>query len=604
MDSENGRKVASKSDKILKFDKSERRLADSMQKRLDEGDAEGAIAMGYRWVEFYGPCVDAYAMLADGYEMLEANAQAIKVWYRFLDMCEEDCLGEAYEGLAVNYMNLGRDSQAAYYYNLLLQVDDDISEESKMEIVETFSKPHKSLFRTVYPPEKADYTPELETGLEALKRGDFAAAEESFSAVEKGAKQYFSAQNLIAVSYLLQGNNERAKALCEKLIAENPEDVQVNTTYAAALGQMELRDEAKRVAKKLYTMPASDSDELYKIATVCCENELHKEALEKFCELENEVQNDRMLLYFKAVAACKSGEYALSRKTFEKLLTLYPEASVARYYYDVLRLWLENKDKEELQPPQTSYFYSLPKEVSERYCDLLIFLNKLSRSEAEAVMDNPQIRVVLDWAFDEANETDELRLLAVHAAVHCGYDFFVRDVLLDAEVPDAVKIKTLQLLLMRNAEDSFGVVLYNVYRRVKLRRVKTGVKKRKKFLEAFSSAYSKFGILSDRHGRKICAASELLYRCLLAAGKGEMLDETNDAAAAIYLLAGLKEGGGTLKAAAEFFGAKAENTKRILETVKQVTNEVMQASTREQSENGEKDEESEKTEKEDDDGRK
>lgn len=596
-----GRKVASKDDKILKFDRSEKRLADSMQKRLDAGDGEGALTLGYRWVEFFAPCVDAYAMLADAYEMLEANAQAVKIWYRFLDMCEEDCLGEAYEGLAVNYMNLGRDSQAAYYYNLLLQVDDDISEESKMEIVETFSKPHKSLFRTVYPPEKADYTPELEAGLEALKKTDYAAAEEAFSAVEKGSRQYSSAQNLIAVSYLLQGNNEGAKALCERLILENPEDVQANTTYAAVLGQMGMREKAKEVAKKLYTLPASDSDELYKIATVCCENELHKEALKKFCELENEVQNDRMLLYFKAVAAYKSGEYALSIKTFERLLTLYPEASVARYYYDILRLWLENKDKEDIQPPPTTYFYSLPKEMSERYCDLLVFLNKLTRAEAATIMDNPQIRVVLDWAFDEADETDETRLLAMHAAVRCGYDSFVRDILLDPEVSDLIKIRTLQLLLMRNEENIFGVVLYNVYRRVKLRRVKTGVKKRKKFLEAFSSVYSKFGILSDRHGRKICAASELLYRCLLAADKADWLDAVNDVSAAIYLLAGLKEGGGTLKAAVEFFGAEEENTKRILEEVKRVTNEVMQAATREQTGKGA--EKVKKAEKEDDDER-
>lgn len=589
MDGKNGRKVATGDGKILKFDRSEKRLADSMQKRLDAGDAEEALRLGYRWVDFYGPCVDSYAMLADAYEMLEVNAQAIKIWYRFLDMCEEDCLGEAYEGLAVNYMNLGRDSQAAYYYNLLLQVDDEISEESKMEIVETFSKPHKSLFRTVYPPEKADYTPELERGLESLKKGDYAAAEEAFSSVERGAKQYFSAQNLIAVSRLLQGKNEEAEKLCAALIDQNPADVQAYTTYAAALGQMGRRDEARSIAEKLYSLPASDSDELYKIATVCCENDLHKEALEKFSELENEVQNDKMLLYFKAVAAHKSGDLNLSIRTFEKLLALYPTASVARYYYDVLRLYRENKDNPAVQPPETSYFYSLPKEMRDRYCDLLYFLKKLSRVEADTIMDNPQIKIVLDWAFDEADDSEEVPMMAVDAAVHCGYDAFVRDILIDQEISDAIKIKTLQLLVMRNTEDSFGVVLYNVYRRVKLHRIQLSVKKRKKFLEAFASVYSKFGILSDHHARRICAASELLYRCLLAAGKEEWLDEVNDVSAAIYLFAGLKEGGGSMKAAAEFFNANGENTARIIGEVKSVTDEVMKAASKKKEGDGKDD---------------
>lgn len=584
MNVKNGRKAANGGDKILKFDRSEARLADSIQKRLDAGDGEGALRLGYRWLEFYGPCVDAYAMLADAYEMMEANSQAVKMWYRFLDICEEDCLGEAYEGLAVNYMNLGKDSQAAYYYNLLLQVDDDISEESKMEIVETFSKPHKSLFRTVYPPEKADYTFEIEKGLDLLKQGEYAAAEDSFSSVDIYSPQYSAAQNLIAVSYMLQDRNEDAKRLCEKLIGENPTDVQALTTYAAVLGQMEKRDEARAVAQKLYTMPTADSDELYKIATVCCENGLHREALEKFCELEKEVQNEKMLLYFKAVAAYKSGENDLSIRTFEKLLALYPEASVARYYYDVLRLWLENTDKADMQPPQMTYFYSLPKEMREKYCDLLFLLHKLNRAEAAEVMDDPHIKTVMNWAFDETDETGEIQILAVNVAIRCNYDSFVRKILLNQDLSDAVKIRTLHLLVMRNVEDDFGVALYNIYRRVKLHRIKVGVKKRKKFLDSFASVYSKFGILSDYHGRRICAASELLYHCMLAVEQTDRLDAVNDVAAAIYLLSALKEGGGTLKAATDFFNADGENTVRILNLVKQVTGEVMQYNSKKEKE--------------------
>ncbi|MBP5242446.1 MAG: hypothetical protein J6Z36_02005, partial [Clostridia bacterium] len=352
------------SPKVKKFDGDrESRLMDSARKRLDEGDYITALRLLNRRNENFADDADSCASLADAYELMEAGGQAIKAWYRFLDVCEKEDLSEAYEGLAVNYMNLGRESQAAYYYNQLLRVDPDITEESKMEIMETFSRPKKSLFKVVYPPEKADYTAEMEEGLTFLKEGKYADAREAFSAVPKEANQYFSAQNMVAVSYLLDDKLEDAKTLCENLLAENENDVQVCTTYAAVLGQLKQYDAAKKVAEKLSKAQTEDTDELYKIATVCCENDMHAQALEKFQKLEELIPSDKNILYFKAVAAYTSGDIKQCLDAFDRLLVIYPEAAVARYYYDHLRLYLDNQDKVDMQKPELTYFYTLAQQA-------------------------------------------------------------------------------------------------------------------------------------------------------------------------------------------------------------------------------------------------
>lgn len=569
------KKTSARRKKILKFRRNEEILLTAADKRIEEGDYFTALRFLNSYGEEYAPCVDLFEMQADVYEMLEVNNQALKAWYAFLDACDEESLADVYEGLAVNYMNLGKETQAAYYYNLLLQVDDDISEENKMEIVETFAKPKKNPFRFVYPPEKADYEEFLNEGLKALKEGKFASAREFFDEVAPLSRQYKPARNLTAISYLLEDKVEEALAICKQLIEEDENDVQAYTTYAAVLGQMGKRAEAMKVARKLCEMPTDDTDELYKIATVCCENELHREALEKFTVLEREIVNDRTLLYFKAVSAYKSGEIQLCIDTFERLLTVYPEASVARYYYDVVRYYMDNREKEDIQQPDLSYFYTVPQQVREQYGELLCFLKKIRKDAAESVGDDRQVRTVLNWCFDESDGSEiDLQNMAVAVAIHCGSEKFVRQVLLNPEVSDLVKLFALEKIAERNRFDEYGVVICHIYRKVKFMRVNLGQKKHRRFMQAFAAVYAKFAIISVNHAKRVCAATELLYHCMLRMETMYLADRPGDVALAVYLLSGIKEGGGTAQSAAKIFEADVDNAEFMVHLVKKVTDDI------------------------------
>ena len=432
----------------------------------------------------------------------------------------------------------------------------------------------RDAFKIVYPPEKADYTEQMEKGLRALKDGDFACARTYLEQVQEGAKQYKNAQNLLAITCLLEDKKDEARNICQKLLSQDENDVQANTTYAALLGQSEERQKAKEIAIKLSKIQTSDSDELYKIATVCCENDMHAQALEKFVQLEKEIKNDGNLLYFKAVAAFKSGDVDLAIETFGKLLTVYPEAAVVRYYYDILRYYRENKEKE-VPMPELTYFYRVPQPVREKYFDLLCFLDKLRKDEAKVVSDNPQVEGVLRWCFDELDGADgDLQIFAVCVAIHCHCEEFLQEMLLDPDVSDVVKLKALHLLAVQNEDCEYGVVIYHIYRRLKFYRIKTGVKKRKRFLEAYASVYAKFVVVSDNYAQRIRAAAELLYNCLLVREATGYIDNTADISCVIYMLAGIKEAGATVEAASKLFGANAQTVQEILSLVETVTQEV------------------------------
>ena len=99
----------------------------------------------------------AYPRVVDCYEAMGLHGSAIQWLYLWLDevfdsydMEWQEDLPEIYEGLAVNYLNMGKDAQSAYYYNKLIDVDDTLPPEAKLEIAETFAKPKKNNFRFRY----------------------------------------------------------------------------------------------------------------------------------------------------------------------------------------------------------------------------------------------------------------------------------------------------------------------------------------------------------------------------------------------------------------------------------------------------------------------
>lgn len=553
-----------KNGSVMKMDNSIKRLGQMADNYYNEGKYILALRFAYKQLENYDGDGDVYARLCDIYEGMGLNGSAINWWFHFLDIAEEEDLPDIYEGLAVNFLNMGNESQAAYYYNRLIDADETLPPETKMDIAEAFATAKKDKFRFVYPPKLADYSKEISIGAKALKAGDCNRAIGELSKVEKGSKEYMSAQEMQAVAYLLAGETQQAEEVCVELLKDYPDDVRAQATLAAVYLEQGRDVESRALAEQLAQEKLEDTDDLYKVATVCCENGLHAEAYEKFSILDRKMPYDGRMLYFKAVSAYKCGKIEEAERALSDLCDIYPDAEVAKYYLRAIRNYKEGVGAK----PELIYFYHLPQEERESRCRLLLRISEASKDEAQifgvlALRDG-----YFHWCFDEMDGADhDLQHLALIAAVRARADEFLYGVMLDPDVLDVLKIEALRLLYERNENLELGIVLCNIYRKAYIQRIKIGRKKRKAFIGAYARIASKFVLLNEEYGDKMKYAAETLYRALEKYESLDLIDNTDDCACAIFVMAGLKELGSDMHTVARAFDASPERVGVLLSVV-------------------------------------
>lgn len=550
--------------KTVKIDFGRERMGKQADRLYNEGKYLSALRLAYKELDMYGGDGDVYARLSDIYEGMGLQGTAINWWFRFLDVAGEEDLPDIYEGIAVNYLNMGNESASAFYYNKLIDADDSLPEETKMDIVDAFAVDKRDKFRFVYPPRLADYSREMTIGAKALKAGDFDRALRELSKVEKGAKDYAKAMEMQAVAHLLAGKTDEAEKTCLALLESEPQDIRGKATLAAIRLEQGREADSLELAQELAKENPENTDDLYKIATVCCENGLHETAYFKFCALDKKLPYDGRMLYFKAVSAYKSGRVKEAEQALDTLCSIYPDAEVAKYYLRAIREYLEG----EAPAPELIYFYHLPQDEREERCRMLLKLSELPLEEAQLFGLIAAHDGYFRWCFDEMDGADhDLQYLALITAVRVRADEFLQDVFLDFEISDVLKIEALRMLYERNEDAEYGLVLCNVYRRVKIMRIAIGRKKRKKFLEAYAKLASKFAVLDERYAKKIKEVAEKFYGDMQKNGGFELIDDTDECACALFLLSGVRELGNDEQRIAAAFGVDLERVRKLMYAV-------------------------------------
>ncbi len=552
--------------KTEKIQFNRKRYAQIADKYYNEGDYLAALRFAHREYREYGGDFDVYARLCDIYEAMGLQGTAINYWYKLLHIAREEDLPDVYEGLGANYLSLGNERQAAYYYNKLIDVDDTLPEETRMDVAEAFSKDKKSGFRFVYPPELADYSEQLALGTAAFKRGEFQRAIASLDEVPKESKDFTAAKELQAIAYLLNENAEAAERSCLELLEGEPEEIRALATLAAVYLESGRTEEALALAKKLSAMQTNDRDEGYKIATVCCENGLHEQAYEWFSKLERETAYDGRMLYFKGVAAYKCGKLDEAEDALFELCEIYPDAEVARYYLRAIRQYRrEIADGKACSPPELTYLYHLPQEEREERSKILLRIGECPKDEAQLFGLIVLHDGYFTWCFDEMDGGDrELQYLALVTANHVRADEFIQDVLLDFEVADVLKVECLRMLIERNEEMDVGVVLCHIYKLAKIRPIAVGRKRRKRFVEGYARVLSKFIMLDENYAKKVKRSTEKLYALLEENGGLDLASNPDELACAIYLYAGFRELGQDQATVAAAFNANVDRVGVLL----------------------------------------
>ena len=547
------------SDKVTKLDLSDEFLLESAEKRYRDGDYFGALTMLNKRAQMYESSADACALYADIYEEMELYRLSADAWFRFLDTCNEADFPEGYEGLAVAFMNLNNDVQSAYYYRRSLTEEDLDSVFEKFDGTD-WAPEKKPQLRLVYSNDGTHGNPNaLSEGLALLKEGRLEEARETLRDIPAVSSDYASAAGLAAMCTLMLGDEEGAEEECKKLLDEYPDNVQALTTYCAVLGARENREGAKEVAQKIALLKIDSTDDLYRAATALCETGLHQEAYEKLEILKKRIPYDDNVLYFHAVAAQHTGRTEEAIDSLERLTTLFPRKAVARYYLERLR---ELRDGGRKEVPMT-YYYRMPEEEYRTVADFLIAAS--NAPDPTLLSELTSLEEFYRLAFDELEGRDEkLQMIASKVAVRCRNDKFVRDVLLNYEGDEIIKLSILHDITMRNEDDSFGVVICNLYKEFFTHHLEIGERKREQFLKAFADVYSKFALLGEENEGKICAAAEDIYATLSEMDAWEYMDERTSLAAAIYREARMKRAERSLDEVVKMFEADKIIVERIL----------------------------------------
>ncbi|MGN0805883.1 MAG: hypothetical protein ACI4MC_02495, partial [Candidatus Coproplasma sp.] len=408
----------------------------------------------------------------------------------------------------------------------------------------------------------ADYSAEMNKGVDLMRANDFDGAIAEFEKVGEGNEKYLIARNYIAMCNVIADRDDEAEQECLHILSHDPENIHALTTLSAVKSQQNKREEARELAYRLLKADATDSDDMYKIATVCCENGLHAEAYDLFCRMDDRFAYDCSFLFFKAIAAYNCDKIEKSIQIFDTLLTIYPNAVTADYWYYVV---LEESKKPFEKRRELEYFYRLPRSECEANVAMLSAFNHLSDSNAQKILEEADLSAAIHWCMDEGepNATDELRLIGAFSALKGGMDDTVRDILLDSFMPDRVKLELLSGRVQQNREGVYGIVLCNMYRNVSIPRVDLGRKKRKTFLHAYGLAFSRFAVLDVSYPVKIAVATEELYMKLEEEGRLEQCKSVPDLAAAIIRVSAIKEELSE-EQICNFFGANIEKVEKLV----------------------------------------
>jgi len=543
--------------KTVDIDLSADRLIAVAADMVDNHNYIKALKMLNKNAEEEGGDEDSLMLYAEIYDDLGLCEMCINGWFRYLDEASPDSpLSECYEGLAVNYMNIDKPQYSAFYYNKLLFESRDIDEETRAQILKDFLTEEENPLKFVWPPKLADCSETIKEGILKLREGDYEKAEEIFGQVHEDNPRYAEARNYVAMCKIILDKHAEAEEECLNILKKFPQNVQAMSTLTAVKCETGETKEALELTDRLLKIKTDNQDEIFKIVTVCAENKMHAEAYRQILKLYGEIAHEKPVMFFKAVSAYNCGKIAESLNAFDDLVTLYPDAVTARYYYDKVR---GGECEKEL-----TYYYRLPQELREKALKYISDYIKLSPREAKSFEGFFELYDCIKWCLDECGNDDEIKMLAAQVSVRAGFDDIVRNILLDAFCNDALKIETLMRLARRNEDNDFGLTIYHIYKCVPTHKLEIGRLKRKIFVEAYAGLLAHFGILDEDNGDSLAHATEYVYEKLCAEGRLNEVKKQDVLSAAIYALSGVDERNVTGTDICKFFGVKRSDVYNLI----------------------------------------
>ena len=422
--------------KVLLFDKSEERYIKLANKRIEEKDYVGALALLFSVME-KGNNYKIYAKIAGIYSEIEQYELSNKFWFKYMFYAPKDRVSSCYESIASNFYELNNLWGAAYYINQKFMTDGELSKElENEEILEYLSGNEKKdlRYRVVYPYDKADYKLEIESARQAIQMNDFKSAVSLFESVplpcldEEGLNDF-------AVAYMMVEDYDSAEQVARESIKRYGETLGAFCNLST-ISQMKKDDEnCKYYYEKALSLRGNSEDEHYKILNPAIETGDHKTIKECLEKILIDRPNDLTIRFHLALAFVNLYEYDKGLKELIKIYQYNPNDFVVEYYLNIVKRIIDgDSEKERLLPLE--YLKAFPKKIIKKYeNDILRMLKNPERISQEIKKES--VKKLLTWGLTSKEVKDEIMrssAMVLSVADDKTFKEIAFDILLNPEV--------------------------------------------------------------------------------------------------------------------------------------------------------------------------
>ena len=380
--------------RIVKMQLTSEELLSIADKKLQNGDTEGAIKYLNKALLLDDSFVEAQIKLANIYADLGAHQISNTVFYRALVSFptpeQEDRI---FYKLANNFLELGSLEVVAYYMRYFGD-DFDVS------ILENKNEGGKfNPFHLVSKTEDDYYEGLIERAYALIQDRDFDGAIALAEKVDKGSKVRDAANHVILVSYMMKNDVDRVIDEAKRML-DKTESLGVKSTLATALMIEERTAEACEVVEEILKTDYNRLEEVLIVLPLLVNLNMHAQVVVYTQKALKHMPLQPNGLIWLSQALYNVGQKREATRVMNTVHEIYGDFAPADYYLD---LYSQN-------PPEVEYVQMMPNlkvphtERFRRY-RLIEEYSKLSKEDFDNALDyDPVIQRIIRWAFIDGNE--------------------------------------------------------------------------------------------------------------------------------------------------------------------------------------------------------
>ena len=555
---------------LFKFDSEDYDvIRDISDRKADDGDLTGALSVLF--LALKKDKYNGYLMrdIADIYSEMGLYEMAVNFWFKCLNTQSKLLQSTAYAGLCEDFYFLGDLTTSGYYVQKqIISGGEDVEfDERFLEHLQN-SYDANSQYKLSYPPESVDYENLLDTVRRLIKAEDFTGAIRRLEEIPENSPYKEEATLLLSVCFYFLGEPDKAEELSKEVLKANPSNIQAICNLASIAYVKKDERAHGYYLDMLKGLTPVDSMDRIKLATTYCECEMHEEAAENLSKLLEEKPYDATLIYLLAVAYFNMGRIERSGELFKEISLIYPDNPIPSIIWEYAKKKSLGKRafslKYSMEIPSVRY-KALEKELKE--------LSKMTKEEMVSSYETGENLVnAVKWCFYINNFA--MKVSAADILIRSGFkegEEEISDILVDCTADYRLKEEIIKRLVLKGGLRSVGVVLFNIYSRVRIKGADMTGKYSALFNQAYSEACARLLTICDHKfymGELHAAATNLYYKFEMAAKIAELKIDINMLAAAIYIESGLAQDFNTLKKASAIFGVSREKLKKFMAMIK------------------------------------